>query len=149
MYQYSSLRFESYYSRARRAYQNCARSVPLQLMRNHYLKEKQSHKCYNFCKITFRAASKGRREDTLVYMNKSFYKVVHMSARQLHLKPLRTEVAKIADVPSMAWTAVGVRRFVGYDVHAAVRVVDQCAVSSKAVICGDFVMSADPRWIAV
>ena len=151
VWEYSTYRFESMYSKATRCYVATTHNVPVQLLRNFYGYQLEHHRCYLRKRMTFtddKSTSK-KTNDSLVYHEGKFFQIFKIEGTVLSLRGVATSAVNTQRIVglSLPWSMVGVRRYHGVNRSTPLMKVDQEDVKAKAILCGNIISAVYPEWI--
>ena len=150
MWQYSTGKFESMYSKLKKCYEGNCRNVPKQIHMAFPATQITTHHCKRQETLTLAQTATTRTNDTVIFHKEKFWTIVHKTKTHVIVQRLNTRPLNTDRVVPLPWQFV--------EVHKVVKLVGNkernkrykipiSNVKAKGVLCSNIVSSMHPQWI--
>jgi hypothetical protein len=144
LWAHSTARFESMYGKARSCYDAKTANTPKQLFFWLMCRMRNQHACGTRRAVVINPKVTLKRDDSLIYDGRHFYKVKAKQGANLKCVRIRTAIITTKTIFQLPWSLVGVKLVTGY--KSATEIVRLQDVQAKAVICNRVISTCYPEW---
>ena len=146
LWQHSTARYESMYTKVRQYYQGNTLNGPKQVLGRIHASNLRLHHCTLQTTLHFNSQPTEKTDDSLVVYRGKFYQVVLKECANVTLQKLGTEELDTEDIVPLPWSLVGVRSLSPFPDGAPFK-VKAAVIREKAVACHGVISSIKPQWI--
>ena len=116
---------------------------------NYLTYQDMHHRCRKQKSLSFSDVETAKTDDTLIYHDNAFYKVMEVDDPCLIVQKIKTKVFGVPNVTRLPWAKVGVARYQGPVYDPSLRRFNKEDVKCKAILCGGVISSMPSEWVVM